>query len=221
MLPAETTDEILCGKPANLDAFIPTESETGDYNGPVFIDPSVSFTTLCDLIDNTPDIKKYIGEGVTGHTIFAPTDAAFAEISGYIPGLDALEMQHLLQLHILGDTYLTTSLTCGKMYGTLNLDLSTQQRSQTTCGGVASSAFQIGGGNVDDNFPEIGNPIDVFNAFEFYAFSDTFALRMKLFGHRFSADVVGCNGVIHVVDNVLLPGDDFSTKDEMLYRDIP
>jgi len=208
------TYEILCGTTAAGVDF-----NTDDSNGPVTLDSSTSFTTLCDLIDETPDILEYIGEGVNGHTIFAPTNAAFNKDPALLAALQVpaniIKRQKYLQLHILVDTYLTTSLECDEIFYTLNLDgvHYTQQRSKTKCAGVARS-YQIGGGNDDGNLPEIGKPINLFDAdeFQYAATGDTFALRTTITGDQFSADAVGCNGVIQVVDNVLLPGGTNSGK---------
>lgn len=223
------TYEILCGKPANRNAFDNSgfTTTTVTNNGPVTTQTSVSFSTLCGYINGAAgvDIKKYIGEGVNPHTIFAPTDAAFNSIGGEMLTSDMVTT--ILQLHILGDTYLTSDLECDRVYDTLNLGTfnstqtmlsSSDRQSKTKCRGTAGTIEQLGGGNTQrKTFPTIGDPINVFSLSGNFLASGDVAGTTKGFTSTvassgtttlvsyFSSNVIGCNGVIHVVNEVLMP----------------
>jgi len=165
-------------------------------------------------------------QGASPLTVFAPTDAAFAKNPTLITEIDTLKTTNLfkyqelvlkiLQLHILSGTYTLEDLECDGVYDTVNLattrpDLA--QKSKTKCRSSVSKAAQIGGGNIGaTSQPMIGSPDGVFTAAEFpsalgldvtvQGFS-----RPTTVGGTFSANALACNGVIHVVDDVLLPGD--------------
>ena len=153
--------------------------------------------------------------GSSPHTVFAPTDSAFAKVDGMISNVNELR---LLELHILPQARLTTDLRCGQTYRTINTlqDLRNNQRSKTRCVN-GSRTQQLGPGNTRNGMrPTIGIPNNVFYASEFSG-QDFFKLRVDPSGGAaktdvFSEDVIACNGVIHVVDEVLLPGNmnDFS-----------
>jgi len=172
------------------------------------------FRKFCDLIDRFPNVKSVLATGNSPHTIFAPTDAAMSKVDGLI---DRIDDQSLLELHILPEARTTADLRCGQTYRTLNVRMAArdQQRSMSRC----ISAFrtqQLGAGNlVANNRPTIGVPTNIFNAKEFES-QRTFILTNNKFNNNddnndktqetISQDVISCNGVIHVVDDVLLPG---------------
>ena len=225
---AETIDEILCGKPANLAAFDNSgfTTTTVTNNGPV-TQNTATFTTLCGYINGPSGvaIKDYIGTNDNPHTIFAPTDAAFNAIGGET--FDSDMIMTILQLHILGDTYLTSDLECDRVYDTLNLGTfnstqtmlsSSDRQSKTKCRGTAGTIEQLGGGNTQrKTFPTIGDPINVFSLSGDFLASGTIAGATQGFTSTvassdastlessFSSNVIGCNGVIHVVNEVLIP----------------
>ena len=166
---------------------------------------------------NTVDLRAYLN-GDNDHTIFAPTDAAFAEIQSTVDDVLELETDDptafarivvgWLQLHILPNFYLDTDLDCEEVYATINLSTSIifDQRQKTKCRNDAAYFDQIGVGNVGDaNLPTVGFPVDVFDLDEFDT-PDT-VLKKTVNGDGFSSNVIGCNGVIHVVDTPLLPSD--------------
>lgn len=196
-------------------------------------DDGATFSKFCDLINSGPfvvdggapiDIKTYINTGLNLHTIFAPTDSAFDSNPLYsmlvelrntgTPEALALYnkfVAQILQLHILPSTFLMEDLECDGIYDTLNLSAlaQDQQYQKTKCRNAVTNPTQIGGGNtMEAEQPVIGQPINVFSASQFplEATGGLFARRQTVKG-EFSTNVVGCNGVIHTVDNILIPGD--------------
>eukprot|EP00536_Pseudo-nitzschia_multiseries_P017081 jgi/Psemu1/292837/fgenesh1_pg.1370_\ len=185
-----------------------TSSQTGTGDIPSRIgDP---FRRFCDLIDKYPNVYSLMATGNSPHTVFAPTDAAFAKIDGLLSRLDE---QRVLELHILPQARLTNDLRCGQTYRTLNTqqDRRSNQRSKTRCINAAR-AQQIGPGNTRNGLsPTIGVPDNIFNAQQ-YEYQTEFVLNFDSASssdttkYTFSQDVIACNGVIHVVDEVLIPG---------------
>lgn len=167
------------------------------------------FREFCNLIDRYDNVKALLSTGNSPHTIFAPTDAAFSKVRGLI---DRVDEQRLLELHILPQARLSRDLRCGQTYRTINTqqDRRNNQRSKTRCIN-AMRAQQLGPGNVVNGLkPTIGVPGNVFNKEEFES-QDIFKLSINANADNgetdtFSEDVISCNGVIHVVDEVLLPG---------------
>jgi uncharacterized surface protein with fasciclin (FAS1) repeats len=167
------------------------------------------FRRFCDIIDRYPNVAALMSTGTSPHTVFAPTDAAFAKIDGLISRVDE---QKLLELHILPQSRLTRDLRCGQTYRTINTqqDRRSNQRSKTRCISAARSQ-QLGPGNVVNGLkPTIGVPGNTFNAEQFGS-QNNFVLTENPNAEAnaketFSQDVISCNGVIHVVDEVLLPG---------------
>lgn len=214
-----TTYEILCGQDSSGSALASTITATG-----------ATFATLCELIDLTPvttsygntiDIKTYLSTAANEHTFFAPTDAAFAKIQDDVDdlvatcnsGTEQLECGNIvsswLQLHILPDTYLYEDLDCDTTYDTLNIasNAIADQRQKTRCRGDAFTFEQIGAGNVgQSDQPTVGSPTGVFTLSEFA--SNTFT-KVTTDLTTVSSNIIGCNGVIHVVDEVLQPGSPF------------
>lgn len=166
------------------------------------------FREFCALIDRYENVKALLSTGNSPHTVFAPTDAAFSKVRGLI---DRVDEQRLLELHILPQARLTRDLRCGQTYRTINTqqDRRNNQRSKTRCIN-AMRAQQLGPGNVVNGLkPTIGVPRNVFARDEF----DQEMFKLSINDNAgdgeketFSEDVVSCNGVIHVVDEVLLPG---------------
>jgi len=169
------------------------------------------FRQLCDVIDRWPNVKALMSTGNSPHTIFAPTDAAFNKVAGLIDRVDQLR---LLELHILPQGRLTRDLRCGQTYRTINTqqDRRNNQRSKTRCINARRSQ-QLGPGNIVNGLkPTIGSPDGVFRVDEFQA-QDFFNININTNEadnsnnrETFSEDVISCNGVIHVVDEILLPG---------------
>mmetsp|Transcript_16097 Transcript_16097/g.40358 ORF Transcript_16097/g.40358 Transcript_16097/m.40358 type:complete len:340 (-) Transcript_16097:298-1317(-) len=214
-----TTYEILCGKDSSDTALASVVTTTG-----------ATFATLCTLIDLTPvttsygntiDIKTYLDTDANEHTFFAPTDAAFAKIQDDVDdlvatcnsGTEQLECGNIvsswLQLHILPDTFLYEDLDCDETYDTLNIanNAIADQRQKTKCRGDAFTFDQLGAGNVgQSDLPTVGSPTGVFTLTEFATNTFTKVTTDLL---TVSANVIGCNGVIHVVDEVLQPGTPF------------
>lgn len=169
------------------------------------------FKRFCDLIDRYPNVQSLMATGNSPHTVFAPTDAAFAKIDGLLSRVDE---QRLLELHILPQARYTRDLRCGQTYRTINTqqDRRNTQRSKTQCIS-AGKTQQIGPGNTVNGLnPTIGNPGNIFNR-ETFQFQDFFDVSVggvdatdDIDEDAFSKDVTSCNGVIHVVDEILLPG---------------
>ncbi len=208
------TDQILCGVDEDDDAVsLPVTFATG-----------TTFTTLCSLLalgalnvdGNTVDLRDYLETSSNEHTIFAPTDAAFAKIQSTVDEILALQSTNpvafariivgWLQLHILPNLWLDTDLECEEVYATINLSTSGvfNQRQKTKCKDQAAYFEQIGVGNIgDDDLPSVGLPADVFTMDQFN--TPTTVLKKTVDGTGFSSNIIGCNGVIHVVDFPLLP----------------
>ena len=209
----------MCDKDADGTAITNIVTKTG-----------ATFETFCALLESGPwtlstgevlDLIDFIGEGVNEHTIFAPTDAAFAEIQSLVDAALDLEttnpsafdniVPYWLQLHILPDTYLASDFTCDDTYDTLNLSgrATGSQKQKTKCRGQASTFTQIGGGNVGStDQPTVGQPADIFpTAYFDNANSNVFTTTTTSDGTSISSNVIACNGVIHVVDSVLLPSE--------------
>jgi len=167
------------------------------------------FNKFCNLIDRYPNVQALMATGNSPHTIFAPTDAAFAKVDGL---LNRVDEQRLLELHILPQARLTRDLRCGQTYRTINTqqDRRNNQRSKTRCVS-ADRSQQIGPGNTVNGLkPTIGQPPNIFTRKEFEGqtffdliFNDGASSDEQ---ETFSQDVISCNGVIHVVDEILLPG---------------
>jgi uncharacterized surface protein with fasciclin (FAS1) repeats len=173
------------------------------------------FREFCRLIGQYPNVRDLLGRGISPHTIFAPTDSAFTKVSGIVGALDE---QKLLEIHILPQARLTYDLHCGATYKTLNTDNNkfNVQKIKTKCVTAANTQV-LGPGNYKvGQKPTIGVPNNIFNAQEFenqFQFSITVQDEISNsdddFNLLFSQDVISCNGVIHVIDNVILPGNSF------------
>jgi len=219
-----TTFELLCG----------TRDDDGVGTDTVNILTGDTFTILCNLATSGPfttvdgrtiDLAAVLtaSDGVVPHTIFAPTNSAFdkvpelvilviALIDGTVTNAERLRYDNIvanwLQLHVLGDYYLSSDFTCDETISTVNLANTVigNQKQKTKCRGQANTFAQIGGGNVDTiDQPTVGVPAGIFDADSFI--DDPASLTsVTTTDGGISSNIVGCNGVIHVVDNVLLPG---------------
>jgi len=181
------------------------------------------FRRLCLLIGQYPNVRDFLGRGYSPHTIFAPTDSAFNKVDGIVGQIDE---QKLLEIHILPEARLLFDLHCGQTVRTLNTDnlQKNNQKTKTKCvtGGITE---QLGPGNYKAGHkPRIGTPNNIFNAWQFQNQQSFTNLKVKNSGQNptniqagegsaangynylFSADVISCNGIIQVVDNVILPG---------------
>jgi transforming growth factor-beta-induced protein len=99
-------------------------------------------------------------------TIFAPTDAAFAEISTVIPTLSEAQISNVLLYHAVGSREFSTDLSDGQIVQTLNT--------------MDTLTVNIGAGvTLTDTTADPANITEV--------------------------NIQGSNGVIHVIDKVLLP----------------
>lgn len=184
-------------------------SDSGGSNSDISSRNGHPFVTLCELIDNYDNIKALMSTGTSPHTIFAPTDAAFSKITGLTARVDE---RRLLELHILPQARLARDLRCGQTYRTLNTqqDRRNNQRVKTRCINAARAQMLGPGNTVNGLRPTIGNPNNIFVVDQFAA-QNNFVLVDNLAGNddedmTFGQDVISCNGVIHVVDEVLLPG---------------
>lgn len=195
----------------NLCRGTQTEADSGTNDNDIDARIGHPFRRLCDIIDLNPNVQALMASGNSPHTIFAPTDAAFSKVEGLI---NRVNTQRLLELHILPQARLSRDLRCGQTYRTINTNQSRRdnQRSKTRCISAARSQ-QLGPGNVVNGLkPTIGVPEDIFRVEEFES-QNGFVISVNQQEsddssdrETFSQDVISCNGVIHVVDEVLLPG---------------
>lgn len=126
------------------------------------------FTTLVALL--TDPAQSGVLDAITGdgpYTIFAPTDAAFEEISAVTSGLTDDQISEVLKYHVLGAQVYSTDLVDGLAPTTFN--------NQTITINVGSSV------TISDQDS-----------------SNTDATVID-------ANINGTNGVIHVIDKVLIP----------------
>ena len=126
------------------------------------------FTTLVTLL--TDPAQESVLNAITGdgpYTIFAPTDAAFSEISGVTSSLSDAQISKVLKYHVVGAQVYSTDLQDGLSPATFN-----------------SETLTI---NVGDNVTitdKSGSGIDA---------------------NIIDVNINGTNGVIHVIDKVLVP----------------
>mmetsp|Transcript_21571 Transcript_21571/g.51113 ORF Transcript_21571/g.51113 Transcript_21571/m.51113 type:complete len:338 (-) Transcript_21571:245-1258(-) len=219
-----TTYGILCDKTwdgSTATALTNTVTKTG-----------ATFSTLCGLLEAGPfitptgtvDLITYINTSGNLHTFFAPTDVAFTKNQAIVDYLSTLALQtdsasialyhamvlSILQLHILPGTYLMDDLVCDCVYDTIDLTTALPQKSKTKCRGPVTAPKQIGPGNTAAaEQPTIGYPVNVFTGSEFSlaVTGSNFNRPETVTSSLFSSNVIGCNGVIHSVDNLLIAGD--------------
>ena len=99
-------------------------------------------------------------------TIFAPTDAAFAEIASVIPTLTEAQISDILLYHAVDARVFSTGLSDGQVVGMMNMEDITVN---INSGAVSLTDFTTEAANVTE------------------------------------VNIQGSNGVIHVIDKVLLP----------------
>ncbi|MDZ7614225.1 MAG: fasciclin domain-containing protein [Flavobacteriaceae bacterium] len=126
------------------------------------------FTVLVSILSNPAyaDVTAAI-KAADNITVFAPTDAAFAEISGVIPTLTEAQIKNILYYHAVGARVFSSQLVNNQVVPMLN--------GQTTKVIINAGAVSL----VDKSGGDNANVIQV--------------------------NVHGSNGVIHVIDKVLLP----------------
>jgi len=167
-----------------------------------------NFRRFCDFLDNNEVIRDQLHSPGAGVTVFAPTDSAFLKIANLIGDLN---QQDLLELHILPRELRVEDLTCQRRQRANNIagPRRRNQRSITNCV-TAGETQQLGPGNVVNNMrsPTIGKPEKQFDAKFFPDPTPTGVTLTAAGSNLFSQDVTACNGIIHVVDEVLLPGRD-------------
>ncbi len=126
------------------------------------------FTVLVSLL--TSDSLSGVAEALIASedvTVFAPTDAAFAEISDVVPTLNQEQLTEILQYHAVGVRVFSTDLSNGMEVTMLNDEILI-----VNIDGTAVSLTDQSGGE-DAIVTEV--------------------------------NIQGSNGVIHVIDKVLLP----------------
>lgn len=129
---------------------------------------NAEFTTLVSLL--TSPAQSGVLEALSGtgpFTVFAPTDAAFAEIAGVTSTLTDAQISEVLKYHVVGAQVYSTDLENGLAPATLN----TQTITINVGDGVTISDQDA---------------------------SNTDATVV-------SVNISGTNGVIHVIDKVLIP----------------
>lgn len=125
------------------------------------------FTVLVSLLTN-PAYSAITNAIIASDniTVFAPTDAAFGEISSVIPTLTEQQISEVLLYHAVGARVFSTDLSDGQVVQTLNTS--------------NNLTVNIGSGvTLTDSTSDPANIIEV--------------------------NVQGSNGVIHIIDKVLLP----------------
>jgi transforming growth factor-beta-induced protein len=128
------------------------------------------FTTLVALLTSAPQeaVLNAISDENGSFTIFAPTDAAFEEISAVTATLTDAQISTVLSYHVIADRIYSTDLADGVMPNTV--------AGQTLTVNIAEGAVTIS--DKDE--------------------TNTDATVIQV-------NVNGVNGVIHVIDKVLIP----------------
>jgi hypothetical protein len=203
-----------------------TDLDTGTiYNllcGDGTTDPTgvrLQFTIFCAAlnIDTLTQTKAILQNTATssGVTVFAPVDTAFATFNTTALLANTAFLAGIIELHIseTGQILQTSDLDCNTEICAINTQVGILgvvpknciQQSRTKCTSAGTS-FQIGPGNrggPEGDWPEIGKPINLFDQ------TTSFTLNtdvMSSLDGSFSSNINVCNGVVHVVDQVLLPG---------------
>ena len=208
-------DEVLC-------------DHTSKIGLSVMVEEAPTFFVFCLILNNpvNADILQFVATGRNLHTLFAPTDEAFFSIPGFaVTAADndgnptAINLSNQRQRGILGAHILPSfarvllNLRCDGFYRTYfdyfpeaagNGSYSSRQSTKTKCLNGGTTA-QIGRGNPSYRLPVIGSPSNVFEGPLFLRLqppSYTFSYSSE---GDLSRDVVVCNGVLQVIDNVILP----------------
>jgi hypothetical protein len=180
--------------------------------------PRFQFTIFCAALDEPvlADLKDILSATTAsgGVTVFAPVNAAFAtfgDISTIAAQPDLLA--RIVELHISenGQVLQISDLGCNELTCAINTQVSVFgsipetciQQSRTKCSSAGSS-FQIGPGNHGQgDWPAIGQPPNLFTQIGNF---DNNPNVLSNLDDLFSSNINVCNGVVHVVDQVLLPG---------------
>jgi transforming growth factor-beta-induced protein len=133
-------------------------------------DENPEFTTLVGLLTSTPQeaVLNAISDEDGSFTIFAPTDAAFDEISAVTATLTDAQVSTVLSYHVIADRIYSTDLADGVMPNT-----------------VADQTLAV---NIDEGTVTIADKDDT-----------------NVDATVIQVNVNGVNGVIHVIDKVLIP----------------
>ncbi len=128
------------------------------------------FTTLVSLLTSPAQeaVLNAISDADGSFTIFAPTDAAFAEISSVTSGLTDAQITTVLQYHVIADRIYSTDLADGVEPATVS--------GQTLTVNIGESGVTITDKDATND--------------------DATVIQVN---------VNGTNGVIHVIDKVLIP----------------
>lgn len=214
----QTIYSILCEARQTVTTTVPT---AGTVNP--------NFTLLCGLLipgggyDGVRNILN--NPALKGITFFAPDNTAIAAATaaGELAG-GVFELTRILETHILPTAFVTENLKCDQCECTFEGGGLCRTRTRTKCP-TASRIFQVGAGNFGPVLtgPEIGKPLSSTALFQneddFVATGNlrywgdansNFILSNSDF--RFSENAVACNGVIHGVNKVILPGNGFNQQ---------
>eukprot|EP00751_Fragilariopsis_kerguelensis_P044875 CAMPEP_0170994892 /NCGR_PEP_ID=MMETSP0736-20130129/11230_1 /TAXON_ID=186038 /ORGANISM="Fragilariopsis kerguelensis, Strain L26-C5" /LENGTH=252 /DNA_ID=CAMNT_0011420869 /DNA_START=99 /DNA_END=854 /DNA_ORIENTATION=- len=173
---------------------------------------SPNFTTLCGLLNSSSqsEVKNLLDNTSARITFFAPADAAFVGVD--TTGGDPDQIKAVLETHILPNPKLLKDLPCDECQCTIEGGWPCRTRTRTVCT-TADSTFQVGGGNTGpggvQEFPEIGQPLGPTQVFlnngGYWGPGNNNIIRTNEEG-RFSEDAVACNGIIHAVNKLIMPG---------------
>jgi len=178
-----------------------------------------NFTTLCTLLESQTVVKNLLNQDSGRYTFFAPDNTALAGVTGL--GLTPAEIQRILETHIIDTPILLKDLPCGECLCTVEGGTLCRTRTRTLCH-TAGTTFQVGGGNTGvggvQEFPQIGQPLGPTQVF-YQGFDEaTVGAAVTAWGTGndniiqgnnqgyFSVDAVACNGIIHAVNKLILPG---------------
>mmetsp|Transcript_9947 Transcript_9947/g.11162 ORF Transcript_9947/g.11162 Transcript_9947/m.11162 type:complete len:361 (+) Transcript_9947:75-1157(+) len=205
---SQTIYSLLC---LNRQAIFPPATEP---NTITTISPN--FSTLCTLLNQTSEVKNLLNNTSSRLTFFAPANAAFVGVN--TASFTPAQIRAILQTHILPNPKLTTDLPCGECQCTMEGGGPCRTRTRTVCPN-AGNTYQVGGGNTGpggvQEFPEIGQPLGPTQAFhghdeEFPNVPEWGAANNNIIRSNgdewFSEDAVACNGIIHAVDKLIMPG---------------
>lgn len=196
---AQTIYNILCT--ANTETAIP--------------DPTASFTTFCELINDYNDIQEMLNDTTAGITVFAVVNSGLSGIDTYTNQ----QKRRILEAHIYDQEMYLDDLKCGEVMQSVNPDQSRKnQKSKTVCesGGVGGQ-YQIGPCNVDtgNNRPQIGGFSGVtfvtndetLGGLTFTSQANGWSPNQDRYANEFDVDVQVCNGIIHSLNQAILPAD--------------
>ncbi|MGK3735348.1 MAG: putative surface protein with fasciclin (FAS1) repeats [Bacillariaceae sp.] len=131
------------------------------------------------LNEDLGEIKDWLDSSGT-YTLFAPTDNAFNRLGAdNIKELfndDAKKLEDVVRYHISNRIYFEDDLTCDKKIDT---ELGDSSNDFTTTKCKDDEKFQVGNGNDENDRDKLPLIIET--------------------------NIVTCNGVVHLVDNVILP----------------